>query len=164
MQAHRTGPTPYRSIASTMAIVWREGGGTVAGGIRSLYRGVTPTTLRGVLISTTQISTYDHTKQMLKRRRIFEEGFKLHIAASSLSGLALLLPMFVVCVIACLFCSFLQPLRLFDLKPSWCAFSSGFTPFSATDSFSRRHQSSHDERLRSNLLWSDSLCRKNVTK
>jgi solute carrier family 25 uncoupling protein 8/9 len=87
LQARHSDGPKYRSTTQTLRMVWHEGGGTFIGGITSIYRGATPTITRGIVISTTQISTYDHAKQMFKTSGLFDEGMKLHVAASSVSGL-----------------------------------------------------------------------------
>jgi len=58
----------------------------VRGGLRSLYRGVDATTVRGIVLSTSQICAYDQAKQSLKRRGILEEGLGLHLTASLFAG------------------------------------------------------------------------------
>lgn len=51
-----------------------------------MYRGVAATSLRAACITGGQLSSYDHTKQVL-RRNGFEEGFSMHISASIVAGL-----------------------------------------------------------------------------
>ncbi|KAH9000353.1 mitochondrial carrier domain-containing protein [Lactarius akahatsu] len=60
----RTTPagSPYRSTRHAFASIWREGG------LRALYRGTDATTLRGIVLSVSQICAYDQLKQSLKRR------------------------------------------------------------------------------------------------
>ena len=62
------------------ARIWAEGG------VRALYRGVYPTTVRGVVLSVSQICSYDQAKQVLKRRGLMREGVGLHFAASMFAG------------------------------------------------------------------------------
>ena len=59
----------------------------LAGGVRALYRGVDATTVRGVVLSVSQICSYDQIKQNLKRRGAMEEGLPLHFTASMVAGL-----------------------------------------------------------------------------
>jgi hypothetical protein len=59
----------------------------VRGGIESLYRGIGATTIRGIILSTSQICAYDQAKQTLKRRGAFEEGLGLHLTSSLFAGL-----------------------------------------------------------------------------
>ncbi|KAI0262961.1 mitochondrial carrier [Gloeopeniophorella convolvens] len=81
MQAHYpAGGAPYRSARHAFASVWREGG------LRALYRGTDATTLRGVVLSASQISAYDQLKQALKARGVMREGLPLHFAASMFAG------------------------------------------------------------------------------
>ncbi|KAH9014170.1 mitochondrial carrier domain-containing protein [Lactarius deliciosus] len=81
MQAHYpTGGSPYRSTRHAFASIWREGS------LRALYRGTDATTLRGVVLSVSQICAYDQLKQSLKRRGVMQEGLALHFTASMLAG------------------------------------------------------------------------------
>lgn len=59
----------------------------VRGGIESLYRGIGATTIRGIILSTSQICAYDQVKQTLKRRGVFAEGIGLHLTSSLFAGL-----------------------------------------------------------------------------
>lgn len=95
MQAHYPNGSPYRNTFQAFAAVYREGtaglGGqsaaaSVRGGLRSLYRGVDATTVRGIVLSTSQICAYDQAKQSLKRRGILAEGLGLHLTASLFAG------------------------------------------------------------------------------
>ncbi|CAL1707462.1 unnamed protein product [Somion occarium] len=81
MQAYYPEGRPYRNTPHAFASIWREGG------LRSLYRGVDATTVRGIVLSTSQICSYDQVKQVLKRRGILEEGIGLHLTASLFAGL-----------------------------------------------------------------------------
>ncbi|KAH9174226.1 mitochondrial carrier [Lactarius sanguifluus] len=78
----RTTPagSPYRSTRHAFASIWREGG------LRALYRGTDATTLRGVVLSVSQICAYDQLKQSLKRRGVMQEGLALHFTASMFAG------------------------------------------------------------------------------
>jgi hypothetical protein len=80
MQAHYPAGSPYRSTRHAFASVWREGG------LRALYRGTDATTLRGVVLSVSQICAYDQLKQSLKRRGVMQEGLALHFTASMFAG------------------------------------------------------------------------------
>lgn len=93
MQAYYPEGSPYRSMRHAFATIWREGAqhsngslGT-AGGLRALYRGVNPTTIRGIVLSVSQICSYDQVKQTLKQRGLMEEGLALHFVASMFAGL-----------------------------------------------------------------------------
>ncbi|EPQ54225.1 mitochondrial carrier [Gloeophyllum trabeum ATCC 11539] len=92
MQAYYPNGSPYRNVFNCYAAVWREGATKEAsspfwGGLRSLYRGVDATTVRGIILSTSQICSYDQVKQSLKKRGIMEEGIGLHLTASLFAGL-----------------------------------------------------------------------------
>ena len=94
MQAHYPNGSPYLNMRHAFATIYREGALTATGvqlpalaGIRSLWRGVEPTTIRGIILSTSQICSYDQVKQTLKKQGIMEEGFGLHLTASLFAGL-----------------------------------------------------------------------------
>ena len=80
MQAHYPDGSPYKNMRHAFASIWREGG------VRALYRGVYPTTARGIVLSVSQICSYDQAKQVLKRRGLMREGVELHFAASMFAG------------------------------------------------------------------------------
>ena len=80
MQVHYPAGSPYRSTRHAFASVWREGG------LRALYRGTDATTLRGVVLSVSQICAYDQLKQTLKRRGVMQESLALHFTASMFAG------------------------------------------------------------------------------
>lgn len=83
---------PYHNTPHAFAAIWREGvQGTssrspLRGGLSALYRGVDATTVRGIILSSSQICSYDQVKQVLKRRGIMEEGLGLHLTASLFAG------------------------------------------------------------------------------
>jgi hypothetical protein len=106
MQAHYHAGSPYRSTRHAFASVWREGG------LRALYRGTDATTLRGVVLSVSQICSYDQLKQSLKRRGVMQEGLALHITASMFAG-------FICSVTSNPVGSFITPL-LFKICPPGC--------------------------------------------
>lgn len=56
-------------------------------GIRGLYKGVLPSTLRGAFIAAGELATYDHTKSHLKTVAMLPEGFVLHSLASLITGI-----------------------------------------------------------------------------
>ncbi|KAA1471335.1 mitochondrial carrier [Dentipellis sp. KUC8613] len=80
MQAFYPTGSPYRNTRHAFASIW------AAGGVRALYRGVDATTARGVVLSVSQICSYDATKQALKRRGAMREGLGVHVAASMVAG------------------------------------------------------------------------------
>ncbi|KAG8778347.1 hypothetical protein FRC12_025014 [Ceratobasidium sp. 428] len=88
MQAQHIPSKPeYSTIVSALTSVYNEGGGTLTGGLRSLWRGTTATVTRGAVITTAQIGSYDHFKQVVKNRKLMQEGVQLHITASLFAGL-----------------------------------------------------------------------------
>jgi len=73
---------PYRSTMDAFRQIW------AAEGLRGLYKGVGPTTLRASILTSAQLSSYDHTKHVLLERRLLSaDGFALHFTASVVSGL-----------------------------------------------------------------------------
>lgn len=56
-------------------------------GVRGLYRGVSATCIRSSLLTAGQLSSYDHSKQLLKASGLFSEGIPLHVSSSIVSGL-----------------------------------------------------------------------------
>ncbi|QRV89570.1 mitochondrial carrier protein [Ceratobasidium sp. AG-Ba] len=88
MQAPHTVPKPeYSKIPSALKAVYAEGGGSLAGGLRALWRGTTATVTRGAVITTAQIGSYDHFKQVVKSRGVMKEGVPLHLTSSLFAGL-----------------------------------------------------------------------------
>ncbi|KAG8715331.1 hypothetical protein FRC11_004633 [Ceratobasidium sp. 423] len=88
MQAYHNPPVPeYSSILSSLRCVYNEGGGTLSGGLRSLWRGTTATVTRGAVITVAQIGSYDHFKQVIKSRKLMDEGMPLHLTSSLFAGL-----------------------------------------------------------------------------
>ena len=57
-------------------------------GWSGLYRGWQATTARAALLTAGQLSSYDHTKFLLKKHKMVEEGTKLHIIGSLVAGVA----------------------------------------------------------------------------
>lgn len=57
-------------------------------GLRGLFRGVGPSTLRGASIAVGELAAYDQAKHELKRRAGWREGAGLHVGASLLTGVA----------------------------------------------------------------------------
>lgn len=56
-------------------------------GFKGLYKGVGPTTLRAAVLTSAQLSSYDHTKVILRELNIFPDGPTIHFLASFVSGL-----------------------------------------------------------------------------
>lgn len=55
--------------------------------IKGFYRGVGPTTFRAMVLTATQLPSYDHMKAVLLHRTSFEEGIQVHMIASMFAGL-----------------------------------------------------------------------------
>ncbi|KAI0689966.1 mitochondrial carrier [Cytidiella melzeri] len=91
MQAHYPNGSPYESTRHAFVSVFREGASShripLIGGLHKLYGGVAPTIVRGVVLSASQICSYDQVKQTLKKRGIMQEGLGLHFTASLFAGL-----------------------------------------------------------------------------
>lgn len=64
----------------------RSGSSSIEGGIRAWWRGVDATTVRGIVLSVSQICSYDQIKQTLKAKGVMEEGLRLHFVASMFAG------------------------------------------------------------------------------
>jgi hypothetical protein len=75
---HKGTPQTYRSTLHAFSTIAREEG-VIAG----LWRGTSANILRGVLLSASQLATYDHTKHLLKEHSIMEEGVRLHFTGTS---------------------------------------------------------------------------------
>lgn len=71
----------YKSTAQVFKDVLRTEG------VRGLYRGVSATCLRSSLLTAGQLSSYDHSKQLLKASGLLSEGLPLHLTCSVVSGL-----------------------------------------------------------------------------
>ncbi|RPD78562.1 mitochondrial carrier [Lentinus tigrinus ALCF2SS1-7] len=94
MQAYYPNGNPYRNLPHAFASIYQDGAqkaittgaSPIYGGLRALYRGVEATTIRGIVLSATQICSYDQIKQSMKKRGIMKEGVPLHFVASTFAG------------------------------------------------------------------------------
>ncbi|TCD71641.1 hypothetical protein EIP91_007388 [Steccherinum ochraceum] len=91
MQAHYPQGRPYRNTLHAFATVFKEGAARlpdspIRGGLRTLYRGVEATTTRGIILTVSQVASYDHVKQTLKNKGIMKEGVGLHFTSSLFAG------------------------------------------------------------------------------
>ncbi|RDX45638.1 mitochondrial carrier [Lentinus brumalis] len=94
MQAYYPNGSPYRNMRHAFASIWQDGAhkavaagaSPISGGLQALYRGVEATTIRGIVLSATQICSYDQIKQSLKKRGVMQEGVPLHFVASTFAG------------------------------------------------------------------------------
>lgn len=73
-------PPRYSSTANAFATIWR------AEGLPGLYRGVVPTTQRAMILTASQLPSYDHGKHMLLASGHFKEGLLTHCLASIFAG------------------------------------------------------------------------------
>lgn len=82
MQAARPdGRPPYRTTLHGFAEVYRQGG------VRALWRGIWPNTIRAAVLTSSQIATYDEVKIWLKGGSLnMQEGIKLHLTSSMIAG------------------------------------------------------------------------------
>ncbi|XP_033120341.1 mitochondrial substrate carrier family protein ucpB-like [Anneissia japonica] len=56
-------------------------------GLRGLYRGMSPTVQRAIVLTAAQTSCYDHTKHSILNAGLMTEGGALHILSSMIAGL-----------------------------------------------------------------------------
>ncbi|KAI9145494.1 mitochondrial substrate carrier family protein ucpB-like protein [Paraphysoderma sedebokerense] len=56
-------------------------------GLKGLYKGVEATAARAALLTAGQMASYDHSKHLLKKYNIMNEGIPLHISSSVIAGL-----------------------------------------------------------------------------
>eukprot|EP01119_Soliformovum_irregulare_P014121 TRINITY_DN3835_c0_g1_i1.p1 TRINITY_DN3835_c0_g1~~TRINITY_DN3835_c0_g1_i1.p1 ORF type:complete len:309 (-),score=43.53 TRINITY_DN3835_c0_g1_i1:68-994(-) len=78
---HQT--NPYRNTFHAFGTIYRE-----EGGLRGLYKGMTPTIIRAAVLTSAQLASYDHTKRMLVRDFGYSEhDTSGHLLASIVSGL-----------------------------------------------------------------------------
>ncbi|KAH6766348.1 Mitochondrial substrate carrier family protein [Perilla frutescens var. hirtella] len=55
-------------------------------GVAALWKGVGPAMARAATLTASQLATYDESKQILLRWTSLQEGFYLHLAASTIAG------------------------------------------------------------------------------
>ena len=70
-----------RSVPHALGQIWS------AEGLRGLYRGVGPNTLRAALITAAQVPSYDHIKHTMINHGLMREGKPLHFFSSVAAGL-----------------------------------------------------------------------------
>jgi hypothetical protein len=77
-------PTPkhqYKNTFDAFATIFRTEG------LAGLYRGVGPTTQRAMILTASQLPSYDHSKHMLLASGWFHEGLLTHCSASIIAGM-----------------------------------------------------------------------------
>eukprot|EP00027_Filamoeba_sp_ATCC50430_P010401 CAMPEP_0168558106 /NCGR_PEP_ID=MMETSP0413-20121227/9789_1 /TAXON_ID=136452 /ORGANISM="Filamoeba nolandi, Strain NC-AS-23-1" /LENGTH=274 /DNA_ID=CAMNT_0008589197 /DNA_START=227 /DNA_END=1051 /DNA_ORIENTATION=- len=72
---------PYKTTFHGFYYIWKNEG------IRGLYKGVIPTTIRASVLTAAQLSSYDHSKHFMLKHKYMEDGFYCHFVASIISGL-----------------------------------------------------------------------------
>lgn len=81
MQAARpTGRPPYKTSFHGFVNVYQQGG------MKGLWRGVYPNTIRAAVLTSSQIATYDQVKGWFKSAVGMQEGLGLHFSASMVAG------------------------------------------------------------------------------
>jgi len=75
-------PKPYNNTFHGFWSIFKN-----EGGLAGLYRGVLPTTLRASVLTSAQLSSYDHSKRLLLKHGYLPDGYYCHLAASIISGL-----------------------------------------------------------------------------
>lgn len=81
-----SGKPRYASIADACKSIYVEEG------IPGLYRGVVPTATRAMVVTASQLASYDTTKHWLLKQRdqngeaLFREGYLTHFCASTVAG------------------------------------------------------------------------------
>ena len=71
----------YKSTSGAIAEIFRREG------FKGFYRGVSATCIRSSLLTAGQLSSYDHSKQLIKASGVLKEGIPLHVTSSIISGL-----------------------------------------------------------------------------
>ena len=80
MAAADSQSSPSITTAQALTSCWRNEGW------RGLYRGVLPSTLRGMSIAAGELATYDIAKHSLKQELLVSDGAPLHVIASLITG------------------------------------------------------------------------------
>jgi len=80
LQAEEKRGTRYRGTFHAFQSIYQKEG------LAGLYRGVSPTTQRAMLLTASQLPSYDHFKHFLLSTPYFEEGLVTHFTASIFAG------------------------------------------------------------------------------
>jgi hypothetical protein len=74
--------TPYKNCFHAAFLIYRD-----EGGLKGLYRGVAVTVARAAVVTSAQLSTYDHTKHLLiNNTSFFKDNFVTHLVSSLVAG------------------------------------------------------------------------------
>lgn len=71
----------YKSVADAILRTARDEG------LGSLWRGCSPTVVRAMLVTASQLATYDHVKEDILDHHLLHDGLVLHVIASSAAGI-----------------------------------------------------------------------------
>ena len=72
----------YRNIFDALIKISRDEG------LKTLWRGATPTVIRAVVLNAAQLGVYSQAKEMLLNYRLMQDGIGCHITSSMISGMA----------------------------------------------------------------------------
>ncbi|KAI5063128.1 hypothetical protein GOP47_0021675 [Adiantum capillus-veneris] len=72
----------YKSVADAILRTTRDEG------LGALWRGSSPTIVRAMLVTASQLATYDHVKEDILHHHWLHDGLLLHVIASSVAGIA----------------------------------------------------------------------------
>ncbi len=81
LQGDRSGMRYHNSMIVACRDIYRHDGL-----LKGFYRGVGPTTFRAMVLTATQLPSYDHMKTTLLQSFSLEEGFAVHMLASMFAG------------------------------------------------------------------------------
>lgn len=73
---------PYKNTFEAFKIIYKEEG--IKNG---LYKGVGITTLRASILTSAQLSSYDHSKYLILKSGLMNDSFPLHFLSAAISGL-----------------------------------------------------------------------------
>eukprot|EP00696_Hemimastix_kukwesjijk_P003687 gnl/Hemi2/14525_TR4924_c0_g1_i1.p1 gnl/Hemi2/14525_TR4924_c0_g1~~gnl/Hemi2/14525_TR4924_c0_g1_i1.p1 ORF type:complete len:307 (-),score=91.08 gnl/Hemi2/14525_TR4924_c0_g1_i1:168-1058(-) len=79
MQADKDG-SRYKGTLDAFVKIFREGG------IAGLYKGVAPNASRAAIATAAQLPAYDQSKHIFLKKGWMQEGFKLHVVCSLITG------------------------------------------------------------------------------
>eukprot|EP01114_Cavostelium_apophysatum_P002865 TRINITY_DN12562_c0_g1_i1.p1 TRINITY_DN12562_c0_g1~~TRINITY_DN12562_c0_g1_i1.p1 ORF type:complete len:307 (-),score=35.96 TRINITY_DN12562_c0_g1_i1:12-932(-) len=74
-------PKPYKNTFHAFYTIYRTEG------MHGLYKGTLPTTIRASVLTSAQLSSYDHSKRFFLRHGYLNDDYTLHLTSSIISGL-----------------------------------------------------------------------------